>query len=635
MAKRRVTPRKAPAAQRPALWRRPAFTCAALAFVTAAIYSRACFNEFVNIDDSFYAADNSRVQNGLTGENIRWGLTSLEHANWHPLTWLSLQLDATLFGKSAAGFHATNVVLHVANTVLLFWVLQRATGALPASGVTAALFALHPLHVESVAWVSERKDLLSALFWLLTMLAYDRYANDRYANDRYANERYTSGRYANWRSGWYTATILFFAIGLAAKPMLVTLPFVLLLWDVWPLRQLRLNDPSGGKDLLGASGQTEIAQERRAESRLGLVLEKIPLLLLSGLSCVITVAAQQRMGAMRPLDKLSIGERLQHVPLAYVEYLSKTFFPRNLAAFYPYIYLSHAVGPLVLSTLCLVMVTLWAFRRLRRQPYLMVGWMWYLGTLVPVIGLVQVGGQAIADRYTYIPLIGVFIALVWAAGDLVRRWNVHRGLVAVAAGVALILLGSLTWKQIGYWYDSITLWQHAAAVSPQNPKIYASIGSALLDKQRYEEARQYLQAALSAGQDDGSAHADLGVALFNLGQFRESEEEFDRALRLNADNDKALYNLGCARLVLKDTAGAMTAFEEALKKNPYQWRAHLALAETLAIHGAAEDAQAHFQRALEIDRQGSLDSWQKAHPNAADAAALAEQTADRAPHSAE
>jgi hypothetical protein len=612
------------------MWRSPALICAALAVITAAVYSRACFNEFVNIDDSFYATDNFRVQNGLTGENIRWALTSLEYANWHPLTWLSLQLDATLFGKNAAGFHATNVVLHVANTVLLFWMLQKATGALPASGVTAALFALHPLHVESVAWVSERKDLLSALFWLLTMLAYERYANGRPA--------------------WYAVTILFFVIGLAAKPMLVTLPFVLLLWDFWPLRRLRLNDQPGGKDLIGAPGQTEVDQERRAENVpkvpttevarsgravLRVVLEKIPLLLLSLISCVITVVAQHGMGAMRPLDKLSIGERLQHVPLAYVEYLGKTFFPLHLAAFYPYIYLSHDVGRVVLSTLCLVLVTVWTVRRLRRQPYLIVGWIWYLGTLVPVIGLVQIGGQAIADRYTYIPLIGIFLALVWAVSDFIRRRNIHRGLVVVASAATLILLGSLTWIQIGYWSDSITLWQRAAAISPQNPKIYASIGSALLDKQRYVEALEYLHTALNAGQDDDSVHSDLGVALFNLGQFRESEEQFETALRLNADNDKALYNLGCARLFLKDPAGAMTAFEETLKKNPYQWHAHLAMAEALAIQGAAEDAQAHFQRALEIDRQGALDSWRKAHPNAADAAALAELSAERARHSAE
>ena len=575
--------------------RRQWLVCAALVLVTAAVYSRACFNEFVNFDDTIYATANHHVQEGLTVENVQWALTSMEYANWHPLTWLSLELDSTLFGFNASGFHATNVLLHLANSVLLFLVLHRATGALAASGATAALFALHPLHVESVAWVAERKDVLSSLFWLLTMAVYGRYV-----------ARPSIGRYAT--------VVTFFALGLAAKPMLVTLPCVLLLWDVWPLRRW--------------PGKAERETGRVDYSaRLYLVLEKVPLLLLSAVSSVISVLAQRRMGAMPSVEVLSIGERLQHVPLAYAEYLIKTILPRDLAVYYPYGHLRHLVGLVVGSTLLLAIVTLWALRRLRRQPYLAVGWLWYLGTFVPVIGLVQVGAQAIADRYTYIPLIGIFIAIAWATEDLVARGHLLRWPVAIAFTVVLIVLTSYTWTQIGYWHDSIALWQHASAVTAQSPRVYASLGDALVEKRRYMEAMPYLHEALRAGNDDGAVHTNLGVALFNLGQFAQSEEEFNIALRLNARDDKALYNLGCARLFQRNPSGAVAAFEETLKTNPYQWRAHLALAETLAGRGAAAEAQAHFQRALEIDREGSLASWRKAHPAAADAAALAEQAA--------
>lgn len=563
----------------------PGTVCAGLVLFTAAIYSHACSNEFVNIDDTIYATENYRVSSGLTFDNVRWALTSLEHANWHPLTWLSLQTDATLFGKNAAAFHATNVVLHVVNTALLFWVLYRASGTLAASGLVAALFALHPLHVESVAWVAERKDVLSTMFWLLTMLVYERYATRK-------------------SIGWYLATVSFFVIGLAAKPMLVTLPFVLLLWDFWPLRRLGL-----------------------VPSRTRLILEKVPLLLFSVLNCVIAIAAQHRMGAMPTVEALSIGKRLQHVPLAYVEYLSKMFFPRDLAVYYPYGYLRHDIATIVSSVLCLALVSLWALCRLRRQPYLAVGWLWYVGTLIPVIGMVQVGGQAIADRYTYIPSIGIFIAIVWAAGDLVRRLSIPRYLSVVASGSILVLLASLTWQQIGYWHDSVTLWQHASAISAQDPKIYASIGGGLVEQQRYAEALRYLSEALKAGKDDGSIRTNIGVALFNLGQFHESEEQFDRAIELDPENTKAFYNLGCARLLLKNPAGAIAAFEETLINNPHHWQSHLALAETLANQGAGEAAQAHFERAVEIDRQGALASWRNVHPNAVDAAALAEQIA--------
>jgi hypothetical protein len=589
---------------------RPWLVCAALALATLAVYCRACGNSFVNFDDTFYASDNYRVQGGLTGENVRWALTSTEHANWHPLTWLSLQLDATLYGRNACGFHATSVLLHVANTVLLFLLLHRATGALAEGGVTAALFALHPLHVESVAWVGERKDVLSGLFWLLTMAAYGRYA-----------ARPSVGRYA--------LTFALFALGLMAKPTLVTLPCVLLLWDAWPLGRW-----AAGSANHGMLVQTDPKRQRGnnlalPRLRFGfvsgrlLLWEKIPLLLLSGASCVITVVAQHRTGAIRSGDVLPVAERLAHVPIAYCEYLAKTVWPRNLAVYYPYT--RHSLGLSLLATAALALVTIWTVRRRDRQPFLAVGWLWFLGTLVPTIGLVQVGGQSIADRYTYIPLIGLFIAVVWGMGELAHRGYLPRPIVAAGTVAGLCLSAICSFSQIGYWRDSVTLWSRAMEVTGENYQACAGLGGALVGAGRDAEAARFLDAAASAQPTDSTVYSNLGLALFRLGRLAESEEQFKAAMRLNARDDKAVYNLGCVRLAQGRTSEALEEFENALKINPLQSQAHLVLAELLARQGEVAQAQDHFERAVQLDRDASLAAWRRAHPDSADAAALAAQ----------
>jgi protein O-mannosyl-transferase len=618
MGRRNSQSSKADAPDRP---HRGWLVAAALALFTAAVYSRACFNGFVNFDDTFYGTDNYRVQSGLTLDNMRWAMTSLEHANWHPLTWLSLQLDATLFGHNSAGFHTTSVLLHVANTVILFWILYKATGALAASAVTAALFALHPLHVESVAWVSERKDVLSGCFWLLTMAGYGRYVEQKSLR-------------------WYGITVALFALGLCAKPMVVTLPFVLLLWDSWPLR--RRSDKKERETERGGEGKTVKFASSRSRSRpvshsgtklktatgpLDLVTEKAPLFLLAAASCVITYVAQQRTGAIRSSDALSFGDRLAHVPLAYIEYLAKTVWPRNLAVYYPYSHSRRSIELALLATAVLAIMTIWIIRRRDRQPYLAVGWFWFIGTLVPTIGLVQVGGQALADRYTYIPLIGIFIAVVWGIVEIAVRGQFARALVVMPTIIGLALLAIATFTQIGYWHDSITLWQHARQVSGDGPYILGSLGDALVSAGRTEDALPLLEAAADKIASDSSTHMSLGSALFRLGRYAESEMQFEEAMRLNAHDDKAAYNLGCVWLAQGKAGKAIEAFEQSLRLNPFFWRPELALAELLAKQGAAAEAQYHFQRALQIDRQASLAAWRNSHPDAPDAAALAAKVA--------
>jgi tetratricopeptide (TPR) repeat protein len=596
----------------PARNRGPWLVCTALVLVTLAVFGRACANGFVNFDDTFYASDNHRVQGGLTADNVRWTLTSTEHANWHPLTWLSLQLDATLYGRNAFGFHTTSVLLHVANTLLLFFLLHRATGALAEGGMTAALFALHPLHVESVAWVGERKDVLSGLFWLLTMVAYGRYA-----------ARPSIGRYA--------LMLALFSLGLMAKPMLVTLPLVLMLWDVWPLGRW-----AAGSANHKLAAHTKAKRERGNSldlphlrfgfvSRRLLLLEKIPLLLLSAASCLITVVAQHRTGAIRSGDVLPLVDRLAHVPIAYCEYLSKTFLPLNLAAYYPYSRTS--VGPVLLATAALALVTIWTIRRRQRQPFLAVGWLWFLGTLVPTIGLVQVGGQSIADRYTYIPLIGLFTAVVWGVAELVRRGHLPRPFVAAGTLAGLGFLAICSFRQAGYWRDSVTLWSRALEVTGENYQVCAGLGGALADAGRDAQAVPFLEAAASMQPTDGTVYANLGVVLLRLGRLAESEERFKAAMQLNARDDKAVYNLGCVRLAQGRTSDAVAEFERTLEINPLQSQAHLVLAELLAVRGEGAAAQEHFERALQINRDASLAAWRKAHPDAPDAAALAEQAA--------
>jgi len=503
--------------------------CLLLIAGVAAVYVRAAGFDFVDYDDPFYVTRNPQVLAGLTWDGIKWSFTTMHAGNWFPLVWLSLMLDRTL-GAAAGGFHLVNVAFHIANTILLFWVLKRYTKAVWASFFVAALFALHPLHVESVAWVTERKDVLSTLFWLLTMLAYVRYV-----------EIPTTKR--------YVIICVIFALGLMSKSMLVTLPFVLLLMDYWPLRRLWPED-----------NNKEVSIGR-------LIREKIPLFVLSALVCVVTVIAQKNAGAVSKIDIVPFSQRVGNALVSYCDYILKTFWPVDLAVFYPHPIKSLAGWKVAAALAVLLSITIVVIL-LRRRRYLLVGWFWYLGTLVPVIGLVQVGGQAMADRYTYIPLTGIFIMLAWLIGDILSQWK-HRQLIAGVAGSAIIVaLGAMTFVQVGYWRDTVTLFEHCALATPDNVIVHRYLGTGLAHKGDAESALREFEAALRFEPNETRTFYNIGLMLTSLGRTNEAIGYFNRVLEHkpgDADTCVALASIWTAK---GDTERAVDSYRQGVKYNP-------------------------------------------------------------------
>jgi tetratricopeptide (TPR) repeat protein len=446
-------------------------------------YSQVKNFDFVGYDDQEYVTENSRVKKGLTVEGLKWAFTSFHSANWHPITWLSHMLDCELYGLNPMGHHWTNLIIHMANTILLFLVLKLMTGAIWRSAFVAALFALHPLHVESVAWVSERKDVLSTFFGLLTMGAYYYYVK-------------TSGLKN------YLLVIIFLSLGLMAKPMLVTFPFVLLLLDFWPLKRFKLNNDR----ML----QTDRVTFFGFQGFFRLLLEKIPLVIPVVISCILTFLAQKNYGAVQALEALPLINRIANALISYSSYVLKMIWPSSLAVFYPYSK-DLPLWKTGMSCLLLLSVFVFVFRTMKAKPYLLVGWLWYIGTLVPVIGLVQVGEQAMADRYTYIPLIGLFIMVSWGMSDLTFKWHYRKIFLGVCAMIILAALTASTFFQTGHWKNGITLFENAIKVSENNYKAQNNLGAAF-------------------------SPVDLDKAIFH----------FKEALKIKPDYVMALYNLGTA-----------------------------------------------------------------------------------------
>lgn len=455
--------------------------CLLLALLTIAVYWPVTGNQFVNYDDHLYVTQNLRVTGGLSWQNVQWTFTSFEVANWHPVTWLSHQLDVTLFGLNPEGHHVTNLLLHLANTFLLLSLLVRLTNTLWRSAVVAAIFALHPLHVDSVAWVAERKDLLCAFFFLLTLHAYRRYTE---------------------QAGWRTRlpVLLFFALSLMSKPMAVTLPFVLLLLDWWPLNRF------------GTVPLRTIIQE------------KVPLLLLSGVSCIITLFAQKSGGAVISVAGLSFFERMANALSAYLVYLGNMIWPHDLALLYPLPDrppLATAAG----GAVCIVLLSGLCLRLRKSRPYLLTGWLWYLGMLIPVIGLVQVGIQSHADRYTYLPMIGCSVAVVWGLHDLSGRWrHGHNVLKIVMAGV-LLLFAFQTRQQVLVWRNNETLFRHALAVTSNNYVIHMTLGSELWNQGKPEEAIAEYRKAIKITPQYADHYFILATALLLEGRAEEAVRE--------------------------------------------------------------------------------------------------------------
>ena len=497
-----------------------------LAAATCGVYWQVVNHDFVNYDDHRYVTENEYVKSGLNIKGIRWAFTTNYAADWHPLTWLSFMLDYELFDLKAGWYHLTNLFFHVANTLLLFAVLKKMTARIWCSGFVAALFALHPLHVESVAWVAERKDVLSTFFGILTMAAYAGYVQ----------------KPGPWR---YLIALLLFAAGLLAKPMLVTIPFVLLLLDYWPLGRFNLVQSI----LTNTSDEAPNAFLSQSQRRLlyRIIREKVPFFALSAASLVVTLLVQQSYGALVSFSRVSIGVRIINALNAYVTYIIKMFWPTNLAVVYPIsIGISISVTKIAAELLVLIGVTVKFVQNMRRYPYLITGWLWYLGTLVPVIGLVQVGMQTMADRYTYVPLIGLFIAVTWFIADEVSKRRYGKIILTTAAILVLISLSLCTFRQLRYWQNSETLFSHAIKVVKNNYVAQFRLASELEKQGRDKEAIEHYYQVLQISPNHFEANYQLGTALCKTGDSNGAMIHWLEAVRLNPDCDLAHYNLAVA-----------------------------------------------------------------------------------------
>ena len=572
-----------------------------LALITLLVYLPGVHNGFVVYDDNTYVTDNPTVQNGLTWAGMQWAITTGHGSNWHPLTWLSLMTDCTLshtidywfsltgyemFGPNTAWVHhAVNILFHAANAVLLLLLLFRLTGALWPAAFIAALFAWHPLHVESVAWISERKDVLSTCFALLTLLAYVRYAQKRSRVEGRETMAKASVPALDPRLSAfdYVLALFFFALGLMAKPMLVTLPFVMLLLDYWPLR--RIPDFKFKLPIL-----------------MRLTLEKWPFFLLVVISCVVTYLAQRHGEAVMTLQQYPLNMRCANALISYALYLAKMIWPLHLAVFYPLPdHLSWIRAMAAVAAAVLAVISWLAWRTRRQWPCLLVGWLWFLGTLVPVIGLVQVGSAAMADRYTYFPLIGIFIVIAFGIRDLARRFRFPKAAVALAAALVLTACLVLTEKQVRYWHDSESLFAHSLAVTPDNPNARIDLGVAFEQQGRFPEALfQYREAArLASG--NVQAQYNIGNLLDKMGRPEEARPELVKAVQLDPQSAGSRDALGAVLVELGRFEEAMGQFTDALRINPNHAGAHFDRGKALLKQGRDGEAMDEFRAALRLD----------------------------------
>jgi tetratricopeptide (TPR) repeat protein len=542
--------------------------CLFLVVTTLIVYWQVPKYEFLNYDDDLYITQNYHVKAGLNMSGLIWSFTSgtMVSNYWHPLTWLSHMLDYSLYGMNAGGHHMTNLLFHIANTLLLFFVLKRMTSDKWKSAFVSALFALHPLHVESVAWVAERKDVLSTFFWFLTMMAYCRFV-----------EKPILTR--------YFTLLLFFVLGLMSKPMLVTLPFVLLLMDFWPFGRLQL-----GQVINTANPQIQKA------SIFYLIWEKAPLFLLTAGASVAAYITQKKGGALPRMDFTLFKIQIANALVSYVSYIKKMIWPSQLAVFYPHpgtLPISKSVGAgILLITLTVFVVYFW-----RRFPYLTVGWFWYVGTLVPVIGLVKVGSFAMADRYTYVPLIGLFIVIAWFVPDLVAVRSHRKVLLATFAMLYLSVLMAFTWKQVRHWENSIALFNHTLSVTTKNYLAHMKLGEALAEQNKNAEAIRHYFEALRINPDFALVHFNLGNIYAGQGNTEDAVYYYNEALQKNPDFAKAHNNLGNTMAKEGDVDAAVYHYKEALKINPDYAGVYYNLGRIAANQGETDDAILYYRKA--------------------------------------
>ena len=611
--------RSAPALHRTSTLGRPdILIMLALAVVTFAIYAQVIGHQFITLDDPTYIQENPMVNRGVTLAGLVWAFTTFHATNWHPLTWISHMVDCQLFGMNAGRHLLLNAVIHTANTLLLFWFLLRTTHARWPSALVAALFALHPLHVESVAWASERKDTLSTFFGLLSLIAYVRYA------EAPSMRRYT----------WIAITLV---LGLLVKPMLVTWPLLMLLLDYWPLGRFR-----GQR----RNQRLRRASHSKAATATALVWEKLPLFALVAASAVITFVAQSHGGAVRTLAHDPIAVRLPNAVVSYAKYLLLTFWPNDLAVYYPFAGIT--AWQIIGAVFLLIGITVFCVSQRKIRPCLVVGWLWFLGTLVPVIGIVQVGGQIMADRYFYVPSIGLFITLVFGLADIGKSWRVAPALSAgIAAGI-LLILATLTNAQIQRWRDSFTLFEHTLAVTPPNLRIEYNLGVALGASDRYDEAAahfakalqvdpnfydglvamgvtcahqgrlpegiEYFQAAIRLQPDIPKAHVQLAHALWTESRNEAALEEMDRASKLAPKDAAIRADFGLALALVGRTPEAIEQLHEALQLNPNSAEAHNNLGLALLASGQARESIAEFEAAMHLkpELKGTAENLQRA-----------------------
>ncbi len=593
-------------------------------------FGRIAANDFINFDDNIYIAESNHIKSGFNAESIKWAFTSSIASNWHPLTWISHILDWQSFGANASGHHLVSLMFHIGSAILLFLFLSKTTGALWPSAFVAALFALHPLRVESVAWAAERKDVLSMFFGMAVIYTYALYV-----------EKHKLYKYC--------LCLLLFALSLLSKPMLVTLPFVLMLLDYWPLArwQKALNHQlsparneasaekkKGEKRKTGSITQKKLSKPAtdRAETISSLLLEKAPFIFLSLASCIMTIWAQNTGGAIASLEKLQFTERIQNAIVSYVAYLIKIFWPANLAVFYPY-EPSLPLWQVFFAASILLIISAAVIYFIKEAPFLFACWFWYLGTLVPVIGLVQVGAQAMADRYTYFPSIGIAIMLVWGVVYLLPKDKLQK-IIIIPGAVILAALTFLTWQQCGYWKNSITLFTHtlnvtkdnylahnslgvalaaegkveaainhyreAIRINPYHDSAQSNLGAALASYGKMEEAIVQYMAAIKINPRQAEAHSNLGIALAATGRSEEAIKQYQEAIRINQGYDNAYYNLANTYIKQGKMEEAVNNYRKTISINPDHDDAHFNLADILARQGKTEEAIIHFREAVRI-----------------------------------
>lgn len=547
--------------------------CIFIAAAALVAFSEVQNHDFVNYDDYRYVVENEHVNAGLTSAGLLWAFTNTEAGFWHPLTWLSHMADCELYGLNPKGHHMSSLVLHIINSIVLFLALNGMTRRTWRSGYVALLFALHPLHVESVAWVSQRKDLLSTFFWVAAMWGYGRYA-------------------VRPSLPWYLLCLLLFLLGLMAKPMLVTFPFVLLLLDYWPLRRTPFTT------LHPASVPEGVAVPR--VSLAWLLREKIPFLILGCAFAALAFWAEKSIGALPSLSAFSLEQRISNAMISYVAYVQKTFWPLHLSVLYPlpqvFPFYRVAACFLLLAVVCGTVVL-----AARKRPYLFTGWFWYMGTLVPVIGLVQIGSHAMADRYTYVPLIGLFLILAWGVPELVRRLGAERSVLRPVAAAVIVLLGLSTWQQVRHWKDSITLFTSALEATQDNFLAHKNLGFILVLRGRYQEAEHHYREALRIRPNYTEIHYHLANLLDILGRDEEAVHHYDWVIAANPRLERPHFNLGNIFLRQGRIKEAERHYREALKINPALNEAHNNLGLALQKEGQIREAIFHFSEALRID----------------------------------